>query len=84
MNSSELRKQIQLIRLSSLSEIEKNKQIQKLMMNNYTQETTNSLILCDHYPNKKCSNFYFECCNLNFNCYRYHNEYIETNNLKHT
>jgi hypothetical protein len=82
MNSSELRKQIQLIRLnSSLTEIEKNKQIQKLMMNNYTHTTSKSIILCDHYPNKKCSNFYFECCNLNFNCHRCHNEYIETNNL---
>lgn len=31
-------------------------------------------IKCPHYPNKKCNNFYFECCSKEYDCVRCHNE----------
>lgn len=54
-----------------LTNIEKNIQIQNLM-NPY--KPSNIILKCEHYPYKKCDNFYFSCCNIFTNCIRCHNE----------
>lgn len=63
---------------NNLSSDEKNKEIQKLM-NNSSKPI--SIKKCIHYPNKKCNNFYFLCCNIFTNCIRCHNELTENNHL---
>lgn len=72
-DNNELRKKIKEIKNNiSLSEFDKNIAIQNLMNrnNNSSLESHN----CTHYPNKKCNNFLFSCCNKKYNCMRCHNE----------
>ena len=71
-NQSELRKKIKEIQNNNnLIVTEKNIEIQKLMSNK------NIISVCTHYPNKKCDQFYFTCCNKIYNCLRCHNQYEE-------
>ena len=68
----ELRKKIKDVQSdNSISLSEKNKQIQ-LLMNPSKLEIIHKT--CLHYPNKKCNNFYFSCCNIVSDCIRCHNE----------
>jgi RING finger/CHY zinc finger protein 1 len=62
-------KDIQLNKL--LTNSEKNIQIQKLMNLN---KHIHTIIKCEHYPSKKCNNFYFSCCNIFTDCLRCHND----------
>lgn len=63
-----------------LTNIEKNIKIQELMNNNYKQnyKPNNVILKCEHYPSKKCNNFYFSCCNTFTHCLRCHNEVDST------
>lgn len=56
----------------SLSSEEKMKKIHQLMTPKII-EKSNSIIECEHYK-KKCSRFYFSCCNLYDPCMRCHKE----------
>jgi RING finger/CHY zinc finger protein 1 len=61
----------------TLSENEKNKKIQQIMMGNFIEKKkyfdSNCSKTCEHY-NKKCYKFYFECCNIYDPCIRCHKE----------
>lgn len=83
MNQEELRKNIKNIQNdTSLTPLEKTTKIKELMAmpiksilnNNDINDFSN--IECEHY-NKKCSKFYFSCCNSYYNCHRCHNENIK-------
>jgi RING finger/CHY zinc finger protein 1 len=62
---------------STISEPEKNKKIQELMMGNYlssqSQSKSNESKTCSHYK-KSCCKFYFDCCNVYDPCKRCHGE----------
>jgi hypothetical protein len=60
---------------TSLSETEKNRKIQQLMMGNYlsTQAKSNESKTCSHYE-KSCYKFYFDCCKTYDPCKRCHGE----------
>lgn len=60
---------------TSLSETEKNKKIQELMMGNYmvSQSKSNESKTCSHYE-KSCYKFYFDCCKIYDPCKRCHVE----------
>lgn len=74
-NKRELIKKIKLD--VSMSDIEKNKKIQELMMGDYIltqtqlQSKSNESKTCSHY-NKKCYKFYFDCCKTFEPCKRCH------------
>jgi hypothetical protein len=59
----------------SLSDTEKNKKIQELMMGNFanTQPKSNESKTCHHYE-KSCYKFYFDCCKIYDPCKRCHAE----------
>ena len=62
----------------NLTETEKSKKIQEIMMGNYihlvkTQNISNNSKTCSHY-NKQCYKFYFECCEIYDPCKRCHIE----------
>lgn len=72
------REQIKKIKANStLSEQEKNRQIQQLMMGNFlsviNNEKPNRSKTCPHYE-KQCYNFYFDCCKTWDPCKRCHGE----------
>ena len=72
--SINLREEIKKIQNNKdLTNIDKNKLIQNLMMNNKSY-INNEIKECTHYPTKKCNYFYFDCCNQFANCIRCHNE----------
>jgi RING finger/CHY zinc finger protein 1 len=76
MNNDKKRELIKNINSdSSLSEKEKNIQIQKLMLSNYLSQQikSNELKKCEHYE-KLCYNFKFSCCNIQDPCKRCHLE----------
>ena len=80
------REQIKKIKSNpTLSENEKNIQIQNLMMGNYSQciLKSNESKTCSHYE-KSCYKFYFDCCNVYDPCKRCHVERncINKSNLK--
>ena len=74
---NETQNEINLIKNNNnLSSIEKNKAIQELI-NISNKNILNNLKYkneCKHYLHKKCNNFYFSCCDDNFDCLRCHNE----------
>lgn len=61
----------------TLSENEKNKKIQQIMMGNFIGKNkcfeSNCSKKCEHYD-KKCYKFYFKCCNIYDPCIRCHKE----------
>ena len=59
----------------TLSESEKNKKIQQLMMGNFlqSQPKSNESKTCSHYE-KSCYKFYFDCCKTYDPCKRCHGE----------
>jgi RING finger/CHY zinc finger protein 1 len=72
---NDLREKIKNIKNNNdLTDKEKNIMIQQLMNNNINITNSNQES-CKHYPNKKCNNFYFACCNKNYCCVRCHNEH---------
>jgi len=77
MSIEEKRVLIQKIKTDPiLSESEKNFQIQKLMMGNYTQKINLESSMsktCEHYT-KSCYGIYFECCGIRDPCKRCHLE----------
>lgn len=77
MNQELLRKEITIIRNNgSLSADEKRRAIQRLMTgtsNVLSKITEESNKICKHYE-KKCSQFYFACCNVSDSCHRCHAE----------
>jgi RING finger/CHY zinc finger protein 1 len=78
MNEIYLREEIKKIRDNSeLSSTQKNKNILQLM-NKYTFKKTNN---CEHYPLKKCNNFFFSCCGKFAECIRCHNEMDDTHKV---
>ena len=61
----------------TLSNIEKNKRKQEIIKRFYDKKNKSikiQKIECSHYPNKKCSDFYFNCCEKFYECVRCHNE----------
>jgi len=87
MSSDNLRELIKKIKSdTTLTETEKNIQIQQLMSGNYLKSiksNSNESKICSHYE-KYCYKFYFECCNLYDPCKRCHGERncISKDNLK--
>ncbi len=73
------REQIKKIKANtSLTESEKNVQIQQLMMGKYSDILINKLKsneskICSHYT-KNCYKFYFDCCNICDPCKRCHGD----------
>ena len=79
-NQLELRNKIKVIQSDiNLTITEKNIKIQQLMSRNSPLSNNSIISTCTHYPNKKCDQFYFTCCNKRYNCIRCHNEYEEHN-----
>jgi hypothetical protein len=72
-NKRELIKQIN--NDQSLSQTEKNRKIQELMMEEYLkfQAKSNESKSCSHYE-KSCYKFYFDCCKICDPCKRCHSE----------
>lgn len=81
MDKTELREQIKKIKSdSTLTESEKNLKIQDLMMGKAisngilsNKSKSNKSKTCTHYD-KRCYNFYFDCCGINDPCKRCHME----------
>lgn len=75
---SELKELIKEINNSNLNETEKNNLKRKTIQEFYQKKTQYVKIeknICTHYPKKKCSTFYFECCQKEYECVRCHNEH---------
>ena len=79
LSEQEKRTLIKSIRTDiTLSDNEKNKKIQQIMMGKYTPDNiycikSNYSKTCNHH-NKKCYKFHFKCCNIYDPCTRCHRE----------
>ena len=74
---SNLKDLITNINNRNLSSNEKNELKQKTIQEYYQKNAKNIMNKkneCNHYPNKKCTDFYFECCQKKYDCVRCHNE----------
>ena len=74
---SNLKDLLAKIKNSNLTTQEKNELKQKTIQDFYQKKAKNIKFKkdkCNHYPNKKCSDFYFECCQKTYECVRCHNE----------
>jgi RING finger/CHY zinc finger protein 1 len=77
-DKSDIKSKIKDIQMNTLlTNSEKNIQIQKLMNTSVNIEKK-IVVKCEHYPSKKCDNFYFSCCNIFTHCLRCHNEIDDT------
>jgi len=78
MDESEKRRQILAIhRRTDLTPAEKNQAISSINSSlpppSCYPDGIRVEVSCEHYPTKKCSNFFFSCCNSHFSCHRCHN-----------
>jgi RING finger/CHY zinc finger protein 1 len=82
-NQEDIRKRIRCIQSDiTLSSQEKAKQCQELLKTQQTslsssnsispESKNNESLTCEHYPQKQCSSFFFDCCQVIDPCHRCH------------